>query len=100
MITALIFAIHFIFIIIIFTYKWQNETLGSAFINVILILILFSVGWSVTGLITKIFMEPEGFGIMFDRNTFSLALLGITEFFFYRFYYNEKTTTEDGKEKQ
>ncbi len=100
MITAIIFAIHFIFIIVIFTYKWQQETLGSAFINVALILVLFAVGWSITGLLVKLFMEPKGFGLMLDRDTISLALLVVVEFFFYRFYYNEKSLTEGGKEKQ
>jgi hypothetical protein len=100
MITAIIFAIHFIFIVTIFTYKWQQETTGSAFINVALILVLFAVGWSITGLLVKLFIEPEGFGIMFDRDTFSLTLLTIIEYFFYRFYYNEKVPTEAGTEKQ
>ncbi len=100
MITAIIFAIHFIFIVVIFTNKWQQETIASAFINVALILVLFAVGWSITGLLVKLFIEPQGFGIMFDRDTFSLALLTIIEFFFYRFYYNEKVPTEAGMEKQ
>jgi hypothetical protein len=100
MITAIIFAIHFIFIIVIFTHKWQQETLGSAFINVALILVLFAVGWSITGLLVKLIMEPKGFGIYFDRDTFSLSILTVAEYFFYRFYYNEKQPTEDGKEKQ
>ena len=100
MITAIIFALHFIFLIMIFTHKWQSETLGSAFINVALILVLFAVGWSITGLIVKLFMEPKGFGIFLDRDTFSLLLLTLAELFFYRFYYNEKVPTEAGKGKQ
>ena len=49
-----------------------------------------SVGWSITGIIAKLFMEPGGFGIFFDRDTFSLLLLTIGEYFFYRIYYKEK----------
>jgi hypothetical protein len=41
-------------------------------------------------------MEQSGFGIHFDRDTFSLTLLTILEVFFYRIYYKE-TVTEDGK---
>ncbi len=99
MITAIIFFAHFIFTLIIFTKKWQEEGISSAWMNVGLIVILFAVGWTVTGMIAKILMEQEGFGIYFDRDTFSLTLLTILEVFFYRFYYSD-TVTEVGKEKQ
>jgi uncharacterized membrane protein YhdT len=99
MITAIIFFAHFIFTLIIFTKKWQDEGLSAAWMNVGLIVILFAVGWTVTGMIAKILMEQAGFGIHFDRNTFSLTLLTIMEVFFYRFYYRD-TVTEDGKEIQ
>ena len=99
MITAIIFAIHFLFVIIIFTKKYQDEGLGSAFLNLGLIAILFAVGWSITGMLAKLIMEPEGLGIYFDRDTFSLSLLTIVEAVFYNFYYNEKITGAD-MEKQ
>jgi hypothetical protein len=99
MITAIIFFAHFIFTLIIFTKKWQDEGLSAAWMNVGLIVILFAVGWTVTGMIAKILMEQEGLGIHFDRDTFSLTLLTIMEVFFYRFYY-KNTVTEDGKEIQ
>ncbi|MBK6915512.1 MAG: hypothetical protein IPH11_18265 [Ignavibacteriales bacterium] len=98
MITAIIFFVHLIFALIIFTKKWQEEKLSSAFTNVALIGILFAVGWTISTMITKLFLEPEGFGIQFDRDTFSLTLLSISEYFFYRFYYAD-TSTEGDKEK-
>lgn len=99
MISAFIFFIHFIFSLTIFTKKWQNESLSTAFLNVGLILILFAVGWTITGLIAKVLMEPKGLGLYYDRDTFSLSLLTVIEFFFYRIYYRE-TATAAGKEKQ
>lgn len=99
MISGLIFAIHILFILIIFTKKWQNENLSTAFLNVGLIIILFSVGWTITGMIAKAVMEPQGFGLEFNRDTFSLVLLTIIEYFFYKFYYSEDFTLTD-KEKQ
>jgi len=99
MITAIIFFAHFIFTLIIFTKKWQDEGVSAAWMNVGLIVILFAVGWTMTGMIAKILMEQEGLGIHFDRDTFSLTLLTIMEVFFYRFYYKD-TVTEDDKEKQ
>ena len=98
MISAFIFFAHFLFILIIFTWKWQSDGISAAFINVALILILFAVGWTITGMISQLLIEPRGFGLYFDRDTFSLALLTIVEYFFYRIYYKEPTAA--GKEKQ
>jgi ABC-type Fe3+-siderophore transport system permease subunit len=91
MITAFIFFAHFFFAIYIFTKKWQNENLKAAFLNLALIGILFSVGWTITTMIAQIFMEPDGFGIQFNRDTFALTLLSIGEFIFYRIYYKDET---------
>jgi len=99
MITAIIFFAHFIFALIIFTKKWQEEGMSSAWMNIGLIIILFAVGWTITGMIAKLLLEQKGFGIYFDRDTFSLALLSIMEIFFYKFYY-KSSTIEDDKEKQ
>ncbi len=81
----------------IFTWKWQKEGLSSAFLNLALILILFAVGWTITGLIAKLLMEPKGLGFYYDRDTFSLSLLTIVEFFFYKIYYKESTASDKGK---
>jgi len=103
MIAAFIFSAHLVFILIIFTLKWQNESLSTAFINLALIIVLFAVGWSIATAVVKIFIDSKGFGIQFDADTISLTIFGIVEFFFYRFYYQdikekEDKTTEAGKE--
>ena len=98
MITAIIFSAHIIFALVIFTKKWQEENLNSAFINLALIGVLFAVGWSISGIIAKIIMKPEGLGLFYNRDTFSLTILSVAEFFFYRFYYREDPTSAD-KEK-
>jgi hypothetical protein len=85
--------------LVIFTKKWQEDGLSSGFINLVLIGILFAVGWTISGMIAKLVMEQKGLGIYYDRDTFSLTLLTIAEYFFYRFYYKE-TSTATGKEIQ
>jgi hypothetical protein len=87
MITAIIFAAHLIFILIIFTKKWQEEDLSAGLLNVALIILLFTVGWAITGIIAKALMEQKGLGIYYDRDAFSLSLLAVIEVFFYRSYY-------------
>ena len=59
MITAFIFFVHFIFTLIIFTKKWQDENLSAGFLNIALIAILFAVGWTITGMIAKLVMEKK-----------------------------------------
>lgn len=95
MITALIFTVHLFFLLFIFTKKWQEESLQSAFVNAALVIILFSVGWSISTMFLKIFIEPEGLGIHFDRDAISLTLLTIGEYFFYKFYYSGNPTEVD-----
>ena len=99
MVTAIIFAAHIIFALVIFTKKWQDENLKSGFINLTLIGVLFAVGWSISGIIAKLIMKPQGLGTFYDRDAFSLTILTVAEYFFYRFYYKEETTSSD-MEKQ
>jgi len=95
MITAFIFFVHLIFALVVFTKKWQDENLSSGFLNIALIGILFAVGWTITGIVAKLVMEPKGLGMQFDQDTFSLSLLTIIEIFFYKFYYHEAPIADD-----
>ena len=100
MIISLIFFIHLLFALVIFTIKWQEEKISTAFLNIALIAILFAVGWSIASVIAKAVMQPKGLGIHFDRDAFSLILLTIGEYLFYRLYYKPIQTIEGDKEKQ
>ena len=98
MVIALIFLIHIVFILYVFTKRWKKESQSAAWTDIILIVIIFSVGWSLTTMFSKVFWEPIGFGKHFDRDTVALTLLTIVEFFFYKMYFKD-LLTEDGKEK-
>ena len=100
MAVAIIFSLHLIFAAIIFTKKYQDESLSDAFQNVTLIIILFFVGWPLSTMVVKIFSEPAGFGVHFDRDAIILTLLTLLEYFFYRFYYKDYFTTGGDKEIQ
>ena len=100
MIIAFIFALHLIFTLIVFTKKYQDESIADAFQNVALIIILFFVGWPLVTMIVKIFCEPKGLGVQFDRDTIVLTLFTILEFFFYKIYFKEYFIIGDDKEKQ
>ncbi len=100
MVSAIIFAAHLIFACVIFTKKWQDESISTAFINLALIIILFAVGWSITTSLVKIFFEPKGLGLYFNGDDIALTMLAIIEFIFYKIYYGgEPKVTEAGTEK-
>ncbi|MBN1638217.1 MAG: hypothetical protein JW866_04580 [Ignavibacteriales bacterium] len=100
MISAFIFFAHFIFILVIFTKKWQEEKLSTGIINVALIIILFSVCWSLTSWITQMVFDAKGFGVLFDRDAIALTILVIPEFIFYRTFYGKEKSIESEMEKQ
>ena len=101
MINAFIFFLHFIFILYIFTKKWQDESLQSAFINLALITLLFTVGWAISSSVVQVFIEKKGLGIYYDRDAISLTLLVIVEYFFYKIYYfDDKPVPENQKSEE
>ena len=95
MIVGLIFFVHFIFILAIFVKKWQDESLSAGITNSFLIIILFAIGWSLTTFIAKVIFEPKGFGIYFDRDTISLTVLSVFEYFFYKMYFKNDFISDD-----
>lgn len=100
MINAFIFFLHFIFVLYIFTKKWQDESLSSSFINLALITLLFTVGWAISSSVTQLVINKKGFGIYFDRDAISLTLLSIVEYLFYRVYYFEEKAAAADKSSE
>ena len=94
MINVFLLAIHIIFIVFIFYKIKKKENLTSALLNLLLIIIIFTVGWSLISLILKIFISPQGLGKEFNRDTITFTLLTTVEFFFYKFYYSPYFHTE------
>ena len=99
MVIGAIFLIHIIFAIFIFYKRLKSDSITAALIDLILIIILFSIGWSISTMVCKLFWDPIGFGKHFDRDTIALTLLTIVEFFFFRFYFKDLLTTSSGMEK-
>lgn len=63
MVTAFIYFAHIMFILVIFTKKWQDESLASGLTNAALIIVLFAVGWSISTSLIKVVFEPKGLGM-------------------------------------
>lgn len=99
MISALIFIIHLIFIILLFYRSRNAESAGRAVINVLFVLLIFSVGWALTAFIINLIIPFEGMGKHFDRDTITLTLLTVAEVFFYKNFFRDVFISEDEKEK-
>lgn len=97
MISFILFIFNFIFLLFIFIVK-AKKSFPDAFINAGLIILVFSVGWTISTSLTKMIFPSEGFGENFTADDISLLILSVGEFFFYRIYYKNLFTADD-KEK-
>jgi hypothetical protein len=86
MVPLIVFYLHIVGSAAAFTRRWQDEGFGEGLLAVFFVALIFFVGWGMTSFIMKIFMSPEGFGKMFDRDSASLTLLTLIETIFYYFY--------------
>jgi hypothetical protein len=90
MVAVIIFYIHVIFLVYIFTKNLLDEGKVGAFLSVIFIVIIFSVGWTISEFAMSLIMDSKGVGLLFPRYAFSLMLLTILELILYKFYYSGK----------
>lgn len=93
MIPVFIFFLHTLLLVYIFSKNYIEEGMLSAFLSVLFVIIIFSVGWTFSEFVLGFFMGIEGFGLLFPRAAFSLAMLTILESVFYKFYYSKKNVT-------
>jgi hypothetical protein len=95
MIELLVFYAHIVGISAGFTKRWHEDGLVEGILAVVTMLLIFFVGWAMASFIVKLFMDPEGFGRLFDRDAAGLLLLTLGEAVFYYFYYREEKPTAD-----
>ena len=86
MVALFVFYIHTVAAVYAFTDQYQEEGVGAGTLAVAFMGIIFSVGWSISTFILKYLVDEKGFGIYFNRDAMSLALLSLGEGIFYYFY--------------
>ena len=94
MIPVFIFFAHTLFLVYVFSKNYIEEGMLSAFLSMLFVIIIFSVGWTFSEFVLGFIMGTDGLGLLFPRAAFSLALLTIFEAVFYRFYYGKKTAVK------
>ncbi len=90
MVTLFIFYIHVVAAVALFTKRWQESNWKEGLLSVGFLILIFSVGWSISTFILKLFVEPKGFGIWLDRDALSLLLLTFLESIFFSFQIRRK----------
>ncbi len=90
MIPLIIFYLHIVGISAAFTSEYQKDGVGSAFLSVGFVVLIFSVGWTISTFVLKYIMSEAGFGIWLNRDAVSLLLLTIGEVFFYYYYHKDE----------
>lgn len=115
MIPVIIFYLHTIFAVYAFSKSFQAEGILQAFLNTGFIIILFSVGWTISDLfvgfivssngylidmptnkvflsllkISGFFTPGQGKGVLNPKDSLSLIVLSVMEYYFYKFYFRE-----------
>ena len=90
MVAVVIFYLHVIFLVYVFTRNLLDEGSVSAILTVIFIVVIFSVGWTISEFLMSLFMESNGVSLLFPRYAFSLMLLTGLELLLYKFYFARK----------
>lgn len=83
MIALFIFYVHIVAAVILYTKRWQEGDWKEGLLAVGFLALVFSVGWSISTFVLKLFMEEKGFGVWLDRDVLSLVLLLILEAVFF-----------------
>ncbi len=91
MIELLIFHLHIGAALYAFTKNWQNSGVKEGLLGVIIIGLVFAIGWALTGTFAYLIMPNSIEGSFFNSATLSLVLLVIPEsVFFYIFFVKSK----------
>lgn len=93
MVPLVVFYLHIIAIVAIFTKRYQAEGIGEGFLGVFFMGLIFFVGWAMASFIMKLLLQ-EGLATWFDRDAASLLLLTIAEGVLYYFYFKDEGREE------
>ena len=100
MVPLIVFYLHVVAIVAVYTKRYQAEGMGEGFLAVFFMSLIFFVGWAMASFIMKLVMPQEGLATWFDRDAASLLLLTIAEAILYYFYFKDDKNHSDEIEEQ
>jgi len=87
MIEILIFHFHIVGALYAFTKNWRRQGIKEGILAVLIIGLIFVIGWALTSPIAWAIMPKQWASIWFTQDTLSLILLFIPECFFFYFIF-------------
>ena len=100
MVEVSIFALHGVAAVYAFVPRRKEGGLAEGFLAVAFVAIIFSVGWTIMTMLTRLVFGQEGLATWFNRDAITLTLLTIGEAVFYYFFLRSDkesgSTGEDG----
>jgi hypothetical protein len=87
MIELIIFQLHIVGILYAFTTNWQKKGLRDGILSVLIIGLLFTIGWSLTTPLAGLIYPSSWKSIYFTKDTLSLLLLFIPECVFFNIFF-------------
>lgn len=92
MIEILIFHLHIVAALYAFTKNWMIRGIKEGIMAVLVIGLIFTIGWALTGPIARMIMPYSWNTVYFTQDTLSLVLLAIPEsFFFFLFFVKDRS---------
>ena len=90
MIEIFIFELHILAIVYAFVKNFQQNSIKEGFLAVIIILLIFSIGWALTSSLSHALYPDDWKSIYFNADSLALILLVIPEsYFFYQYFLKE-----------
>ncbi len=95
MIELIIFHLHILAALYVFTKNWQNIGIKDAFLAVSVVALVFIVGWSISQTIADLIFPASWHSKHFNADTFALSCFIIPEIlFFYLFFVKDNRKAE------
>ncbi|HYQ86434.1 MAG TPA: hypothetical protein VES59_04225 [Bacteroidota bacterium] len=97
MITLFIFYLHTMAAVALYTKRWQGSNWKEGLLAVGFLLLIFSVGWTMSTFLVSLFISERGFGIWLDRDTLALVVLTMLEAVFYYAQFGRKKSLREAR---
>lgn len=98
MIDLFLYQLHIVAALYAYTKRWQEANVREGILAVLIIGLVFTIGWSITGTVARLVMKGPGIPGVFTSDTLGLALLIIPEaIFFVIFFLKDKSAGVEEK---
>ncbi|GEM_PF-1926481 len=93
MIPVLIFYLHILGGVLVFSYRYQQENIKEAFMTLAFLAVIFTVAWTIAGFLVHFFAPDQGFAPWLDNDSLSLLITTFLEAILYGVYFRDRKRT-------